>query len=159
MVKSPSGGKSPWKTAPANPRRALFEKCFKSWFDTVRLWEMSCAFGIFRNYWFRCILRRVMVSITFIKMSFYKVLGKTEFRFEFRVKHYVFQHRTNFGHFLKKCKCWHFWKRYMAARLLSAHHNYQVERPFFTTVPENQWRQHKQTKANKSKQQTVNNWL
>ena len=41
----------------------------------------------------------------------------------------------------------------MAARLLSAHHNYQVERPFFTTVPENQWRQQKQTKANKSKQQ------
>ena len=42
---------------------------------------------------------------------------------------------------------------YMAARLLSAHHNYQVERPFFTTVPENQWRQQKQTKANKNKQQ------
>ena len=60
VVKSPSGGKNPWKTAPANPRRSLFEKCFKSWFDTVRWWEMSCAFEIFRNYWFRCILRRVM---------------------------------------------------------------------------------------------------
>ena len=61
VVKSPSGGKNPWKTAPANPRRSLFEKCFKSWFDTVRWWEMSCAFEIFRNYWFRCFLRRVMV--------------------------------------------------------------------------------------------------
>ena len=61
LVKSPSGGKNPWKTTPANPRRSLFEKCFKSWFDTVRLWEMSCAFGIFRNYWFRCILRRFIV--------------------------------------------------------------------------------------------------
>ena len=60
VVKSPSRGKNPWKTAPANPRRPLFEKCFKSWFDTVRWWEMSCAFEIFRNYWFRCILRRVM---------------------------------------------------------------------------------------------------
>ena len=40
---------------------SLFEKCFKSWFDTVRWWEMSCAFEIFRNYWFRCFLRRVMV--------------------------------------------------------------------------------------------------
>ena len=61
VVKSPSGGKNPWKTAPANPRRSLFEKCFKSWFDTVRWWEMSCAFDFLRNYWFRCFLRRVMV--------------------------------------------------------------------------------------------------
>ena len=61
VVKSPSGGKNPWKTAPANPRRSLFENCFKSWFDTVRWWGMSCAFEIFRNYWFRCFLRRVMV--------------------------------------------------------------------------------------------------
>ena len=44
VVKSPSGGKNPWKTAPANPRRALFEKCFKSWFDTVRWWGMSYFF-------------------------------------------------------------------------------------------------------------------
>ena len=50
-------------TAPANPRMSLFEKCFKSWFDTVRWWEMSCAFEIFRNYWFRCFLRRVMVIL------------------------------------------------------------------------------------------------
>ena len=27
-------------------------------------------------------------------MLFLKVLGKTEFRFEFSVKNYVFQHRT-----------------------------------------------------------------
>ena len=44
LVKSPSGGKNPWKTTPANPRRALFEKCFKSWFDTVRWWGMSYFF-------------------------------------------------------------------------------------------------------------------
>ena len=61
VVKSPSGGKNPWKTAPANPRRSLFENCFKSWFDTVRWWGMSCAFDFLRNYWFRCFLRRVMV--------------------------------------------------------------------------------------------------
>ena len=44
VVKSPSGGKNPWKTAPANPRMSLFEKCFKSWFDTVRWWGMSYFF-------------------------------------------------------------------------------------------------------------------
>ena len=44
VVKSPSGGKNPWKTADANPRMSLFEKCFKSWFDTVRLWGMSYFF-------------------------------------------------------------------------------------------------------------------
>ena len=63
VVKSPSGGKNPWKTALANPRMSLFEKCFKSWFDTVRWWGMSCAFEIFRNYWSRCILRRVMAIL------------------------------------------------------------------------------------------------
>ena len=63
VVKSPSGGKNPWKTADANPRMSLFKKCFKSWFDTVRWWEMSCAFEIFRNYWFRCFLHRVMVIL------------------------------------------------------------------------------------------------
>ena len=57
----PPGAKINEKTAPANPRRSLFEKCFKSWFDIVRWWEMSCAFDFFRNYWFRCFLRRVMV--------------------------------------------------------------------------------------------------
>ena len=61
VVKSPSGGKNPWKTAPANLRRSLFENCFKFWFDTVRWWGMSCAFDFLRNYWFRCFLRRVMV--------------------------------------------------------------------------------------------------
>ena len=61
VVKSPSGGKNPWKTADANPRRSLFENCFKSWFDTARWWGMSCAFDFLRNYWFRCFLRRVMV--------------------------------------------------------------------------------------------------
>ena len=61
VVKSPSGGKIPWKTAPANPRRSLFENCFKSCFDTARRWEMSCAFDFLRNYWYRCFLRRVMV--------------------------------------------------------------------------------------------------
>ena len=66
LVKSPSGGKNPWKTTPANPRRALFEKCFNSWFDTVRLWGMSCAFAFLRNYWFRCILRRVMAETSFV---------------------------------------------------------------------------------------------
>ena len=59
--KSPSGGKNPWKTAPANPRRSLFEKCFKSWFDTARWWGMSCAFDFLRNYRFPCFLRRVIV--------------------------------------------------------------------------------------------------
>ena len=59
VVKSPSGGKNLWKTTPANPRRSLFGKCFESWFDIVRWWEMSCAFEIFQNYWFRCFLRRV----------------------------------------------------------------------------------------------------
>ena len=49
------------KTPPANPRRSLFFNCFKSWFDTVRWWGMSCAFDFLRNYWFRCFLRRVMV--------------------------------------------------------------------------------------------------
>ena len=44
VVKSPSRGKNPWKTAPANPRMSLFEKCFKSWFDTVRWWGMSYFF-------------------------------------------------------------------------------------------------------------------
>ena len=34
-------------------------------------------------------------------MCFLKVLGKTEFRFEFSVKNYVFQHGTKFLHFLK----------------------------------------------------------
>ena len=63
VVKSPSGSKNQWKTADANPRRSLFEKCFKSWFDTVRWWEMSCAFEIFRNYWLGCFLRRVMVIL------------------------------------------------------------------------------------------------
>ena len=63
VVKSPSGGKNPWKTADVNPRMSIFEKCFKSWFDTVRWWEMSCAFDFFRNYWFRCFLRRVMVIL------------------------------------------------------------------------------------------------
>ena len=38
------------------------------------------------------------------------MLGKTEFRFEFSVKNYVFQHRTKFWHFLKKCKFWFFGK-------------------------------------------------
>ena len=64
VVKSPSGGKNPWKTAPANPRRSFFEKCFKSWFDIVRWWKMSCAFDFLRNYWFRCFLRRVMVFVS-----------------------------------------------------------------------------------------------
>ena len=63
VVKSPSGGKNPWKTAPGNPRRSLFENCFKSWFDTVRWWVMSCAFDFLRNYWFRCFLRRVMAVL------------------------------------------------------------------------------------------------
>ena len=63
VVKSPSGGKNPWKTAPANPRRSLFENCFKSWFDTVRWWGMSWTFDFFRNYWFRCFLRRVMAIL------------------------------------------------------------------------------------------------
>ena len=35
-------------------------------------------------------------------ISFLKVSGKTEFRFEFSVKNYVFQHRTIFLHFLRK---------------------------------------------------------
>ena len=61
VVKSPSGGKNQWKTTPANPRRSLFENCFKSCFDTARWWGMSCAFDFLRNYWFRCFLRRVMV--------------------------------------------------------------------------------------------------
>ena len=61
VVTSSSWCKNPGKTADANPRRSLFENCAKSWFETVRWWEMSCAFGIFRNYWFRCFLRRVMV--------------------------------------------------------------------------------------------------
>ena len=59
----PPGAKFHAKTAPANPRRSLFENCFKSWFDTVRWWGMSCAFDFLRNYWFRCILRRVMVIL------------------------------------------------------------------------------------------------
>ena len=54
-------GQKSMKTAPANPRRSLFENCFKSWFDTARWWGMSCAFDFLRNYWFRCFLRRVMV--------------------------------------------------------------------------------------------------
>ena len=83
VVKSPSGGKNTWKTAPSNPRRSLFEKCFKSWFDTVRWWEMSCAFEIFRNYWFRCILRRVMV---------------------------IFRQQKNFGPNVRYCVLgYHFW--------------------------------------------------
>ena len=49
------------ETQPANPRRSLFENCFKSCFDTARWWGMSCAFDFLRNYWFRCFLRRVMV--------------------------------------------------------------------------------------------------
>ena len=60
VVKPPSGGKNSWKTAFANPRMSLFEKCSKSWFDTVRWWGMSCAFDFFRNYWFMCFLRRVI---------------------------------------------------------------------------------------------------
>ena len=60
VVKSPSWGKNPWKTAPANPRMTLFEKCFTSWFYTVRWWGMSYFFDSPRNHWFWCILRRVM---------------------------------------------------------------------------------------------------
>ena len=48
------------ETQPANPRMSLFEKCFKSCFDTARWWGMSCAFDFLRNYWIRCFLRRVM---------------------------------------------------------------------------------------------------
>ena len=40
-------------------------------------------------------------NVVHSNMSFLKVLGKTEFRFEFSVKNYVFQHGTNFLHFLK----------------------------------------------------------
>ena len=79
VVKSPSGGKNPWKTAPANPRRSLFENCFKSCFDTARWWGMSCAFDFLRNYWFRCFLRRVMVIFrqqkNFGPNVIYSVLG------------------------------------------------------------------------------------
>ena len=36
VTQSPSGGQKSMKTAPANPRRSLFENCFKSCFDTAR---------------------------------------------------------------------------------------------------------------------------
>ena len=96
MVKSPSGGKNQWKTAPANPRRSLFENCFKSWFDTVRWWEVSCAFEIVRNYWFRCFLRRVMVIFrqqkNFGPNVIYFVLGTSIENQQMRIQE---------GHFLK----------------------------------------------------------
>ena len=38
------GGQKSMKTADANPRRSLFENCFKSCFDTVRWWGMSYCF-------------------------------------------------------------------------------------------------------------------
>ena len=63
QLSRPPGEQKAKKTPPANPRRSLFENCFKSWFDTVRWWEMSCAFEIFQNYWFRWFLRRVMVIL------------------------------------------------------------------------------------------------
>ena len=69
VVKSSSRGKNPWKAAPANPRMSLFENCFKSLSDTVRWWEMSCAFDFLRNYWFRCFPRRVMVILLQQKSS------------------------------------------------------------------------------------------
>ena len=79
MVKSPSRGQKSMKTPLANPRRSLFKKCFKSWFDTVRWWEMSCAFDFFRNYWFRYFLHRVMAIFSQQKNSgpnaIYSVLG------------------------------------------------------------------------------------
>ena len=37
----------------------------------------------------------------FENIAFLKVLGKTDFRFEFGVKNYVFQDRTKIRHFLK----------------------------------------------------------
>ena len=61
QLSRPPGEQKSKKTPPANPRRSLFENCFKSCFDTARWWGMSCAFDFLRNYWFRCFLRRVMV--------------------------------------------------------------------------------------------------
>ena len=37
VVKAPFGGDKSMKTADANPRMSLFEKCFKSCSDTVEL--------------------------------------------------------------------------------------------------------------------------
>ena len=62
QLSRPPGEQKSKKTPPANPRRSLFENCFKSYFDTARWWEMSCAFDFLRNSRFRCFLRRVMVS-------------------------------------------------------------------------------------------------
>ena len=52
QLSRPPGEQKSKKTPPANPRRSLFEDCFKSYFDTARWWEMSCAFDFLRNYWF-----------------------------------------------------------------------------------------------------------
>ena len=49
-----------------------------------------------------------------------KALGKTEFRFEFSVKNYVFQHRTKFWHFLKKCKYLYFLQKIIISKLITS---------------------------------------
>ena len=52
QLSRPPGEQKSKKIPPVNPRRSLFENCFKSYFDTARWWEMSCAFDFLRNYWF-----------------------------------------------------------------------------------------------------------